>query len=360
MSFEETYKTSYSHGLESIYALETVDPRSIRRLSNSQEKPPPIPTSSHIPRLEPPQLELDFGPDFRNWIKPFLLDEPIQVLGLSRHAEKPLLEQNKLLLGDLIGCDLTKMIFYRGMGQGHVDEIEQKLASYIRGRELKREQQIDLASWIRTLCPAAGRKQYAALLGTFGLEELLPLTTTENLEMRRLTQEQKQEWADEGMRLMQKKETLIQVQKAMYAVTAAFVKPWVLGRKGLAAHHEIVERIQKKSISLHLVEPVFEFFASAFYNNCFPLDMIEIDREVYAATPWHAEAFHNIVRCAKSYLRFDKSCFSLTHLVSLIEREQAKAWRGFPEGFTEKVLRLSPFFHVRKGDKGFLEITKKS
>jgi hypothetical protein len=112
MSFEETYKSSYSHGLEAIYALETVNVRSIRRLQAPPAQPPPLRAPCVLPMA--PQLEFDFGASFRAWLEPFLLDEPIQVLGLSRHAEKCLLEQRKERLRDLIGCNLRQLIFVKG------------------------------------------------------------------------------------------------------------------------------------------------------------------------------------------------------------------------------------------------------
>lgn len=86
-SFEGTYKTAYSHGLEAIYALENVDLKSIRRISDAQESEPLQPKSPPRP-LQPleapePQLELDLGDGYRSWIESFVLQEPIHVLGVS-------------------------------------------------------------------------------------------------------------------------------------------------------------------------------------------------------------------------------------------------------------------------------------
>lgn len=63
-SFEKTYETAYSHGLEAIYSLETVDVASIKTFSFVSK-----PEQKKVFTLEDPdpQLSLDFGSAFRDW-----------------------------------------------------------------------------------------------------------------------------------------------------------------------------------------------------------------------------------------------------------------------------------------------------
>lgn len=351
MGFEEIYKTSYSHGLESIYAIETVDLRSVKRLSRSEEKVQPV---QKAPLLTPAsQLQFDFGPGFTDWMEPFLLEEPIQVLGLSRHAEKSLLDQRKLKLRDLAGGDLRRTI--AGIGQGHLDEITHKLAEYLAGKEMRRAYQIDPGSWLRSLCPSEKRKECYLLLESYSLQELLPLTPGENTEVRRLPPEQRQQWREEGKAFLRSPMIKGSILKTLRLVMAAFVRPWINGRRGLATGDEVIERLEKRFVEARHVKPMLLLLGDVLGLS--PLILTSADRGVYTAEEWQAEAFRMIGRCASSYFRGKGQNFFLSHLVSLVEREHARLWQGYPEGFVEKTLRLSSLFRVRKGQTGQLAIT---
>ena len=47
-SFEEVYKTSYSHGLESIYRIENIDLKTVRKLGVKEEKPSKEPSKAFV------------------------------------------------------------------------------------------------------------------------------------------------------------------------------------------------------------------------------------------------------------------------------------------------------------------------
>jgi hypothetical protein len=322
MSFEETYKNSYSHGLESIYALESIDLRSIRKLESVQkevEEPRVI-----WKRSVASQFEFDFGPRFRNWIEPFFLDEPIQVLRLSRFAERLLLEQKRERLRDL----LLDLQFIKG--QSHLLEITDKLTEYTAGKELERAQGIDFGSWIRTLCPS---KRFSLILESYGLESIL---VGENRELN------SHEWRLEALQQLRLKRE--EVKKRLDELMAVFVRPWMVKRKGLATRDEVIERLEKKAYEPQLVEPAIQFFEEVFELN---LGLEEVEKGLYVDD---GEAFREVVACARSYFRPAIKSYLLSHLISLVEREMARAWQGYEEGFVEKVLCLSSQFSLRKGE----------
>lgn len=354
MGFEEIYKTSYSHGLESIYAIETVDLRSVRRLSSPVEKAQPVHKRIVAP-ASITQLQFDFGPGFNDWMEPFILEEPIQVLGLSRHAEKSLLDQRKLLLRDLAGKDLRRII--PGVGQGHLDEISQKLGDYLSHKEAQRSYQFDPGSWLRSLCPFEQRKQCHLLLESYGLQELLPLTPAEVTEVRRLPPDQKKKWHAEGLSFLKSPACRTSILKALHNMASAFLKPWIQGRKGLATENEVVERLEKRFIEPRLVEPFLRLLSQALGNTAFAACLWLADQQVYTAERWQAEAFRKICGCAATYFKSSGQKFLFSHLLSLVERELARDWLGYPEGFIAKSLRLSASFSIRKDETGCLAMT---
>ena len=195
-TFEEIYKTSYSHGLETIYGLENIDIKSVRRIEIASKNTPKR-FESKKTQLAPTQEELDLGPGFHGWISPFVKKEPIHVLELTRHAEKCLIDNSKSKLGDLIGANLKDFVFLRGMGQGHIEEIQHKLNTYLEGQALEKSHKINFSSWLKSLVAAQERKKVYALLETYELESRIPLNSGESVEVRKLTLEKKFEWIEE-------------------------------------------------------------------------------------------------------------------------------------------------------------------
>ena len=85
----QTLKSAYTHGLENIYALEFVDPNSIRPFQIEKKAVQTISKQKRLRKYkESPQLELDLGLGFRRWMTPFFLDEPVDNLQLTKSEKK--------------------------------------------------------------------------------------------------------------------------------------------------------------------------------------------------------------------------------------------------------------------------------
>lgn len=358
-SFEEIYKTSYSHGLEAIYAIEKIDLNSIRRISeqpgtkaSAKPKKQELPT----PHVASVQLEFDFGDQYRGWMESFVVREPIQVLGLSRHAEKSLLTNGKHVLRDLIGVDLHSFVFFKGMGQGHIDEIQNKLSQYLNGRALHQCYTVDFVAWLRGWNGFSDRKKAFVCMQPYNLESLFPLSMAESLEVGRLPLDKRQEWTQEvfgELRSKLGKEITADLKK----IVDVFVRPWIRNRMGMATKLEILERLQKVSDDPAITNQVFDFLCVVNGNNQFPLNpfLHQVDDNLYCADASAAETYRLILQVAHSYFYKSSICYTLPHLVQLIARELACCWQGVSIGFMEKSLRQSSHFHVRKqSDSGLM------
>lgn len=359
-TFEETYKTAYSHGFESIYALENIDLKSIRRIEQPSQEHAPIEFQSKIVISQPgsAQLELDLGPEYRCWSVPFLGREPIQVLELSRHAERCLLEHGKSELKDLVQANLRDFVFFKGMGQGHIDEIQQKLRDYLKGRSLQYANAIDYTSWLRSLVGALDRKKVFASLQSYQINDIYSLTPAETVEVGRLTVEKRQEWSQEMHELFRSDSRTKSVIADMGIMADTFIKPWIRRRKGIANLHELNERIQRTSANPGSSLSILHFFSEIYFDNDFPLHryLHTVENELYCADDATVHDFHLVIKTASSYFYKAYISYNLSELIVLIERELARSWHGFPEGFSEKVLRYSSQFRVRKGPDGALVI----
>lgn len=361
-TFEETRKVAYSHGLEAIYALENVDIKSVRRLAPSTPSSSKIVESKEISATRKdnkPQLELDFGPEYRDWIEPFLAREPIQVLGLSRHAERCLLDHGKCTLQDLSQANLHDAVFFKGMGQGHIDETQQKLQLYLDGRSLQYTHTVDYISWLRSIVTSLDRKKIFVSLQPYQLSDLFSLLPSETAEIGRLTMEKKQELRRETANLLRIESLKKTILKDLEKIAQVFVKPWIRKRLGIATEQEILERVQRTSTKGDTARSVLKFLSDLYFDRNFPIGhpLYRVDQGVYCADLATASHYQHVIKTASSYFYKPTIQYNLPELVTFIERELASQWIGFQEGFIEKALRHSSSFRVRKGPEGLLVIT---
>lgn len=356
-NFEETYKTSYSHGLEAIYALENVDIRSIRRIETpSKETPRKILKQS--PSFFPLQEELDFGEEFRGWIIPFIKKEPLQVLELSKHSEKCLIENGIKKLGDLIGVNLKELIFLKGLGQGHIEEIHLRLNNYIEGIALDRAYKIDFLSWLKCIVGTYERKKVYGLLEPYDLSDYFSLSPSENVEVRKLSLDKKQEWIKDILLKITDPSQKKMVWADMQLVFNVFFKPWIRRRGGFAQRHELLERMQRLSDNPSICSKVLNFLQINFFDDADFLNFFLhiIDQDIYCCDSFSKQDYETIMHRAHSYFYKSGIYYRLSELVGWLEKEFACLWVGFNDGYIEKILKLSPQFNIYRGQSNELEI----
>ncbi|MBS4170034.1 Uncharacterized protein NEOC95_000753 [Neochlamydia sp. AcF95] len=356
-SFEETYKTSYSHGLENIYALENVDIKSIRRIETLSPKvSPPLKSKKELFIGE--EDELDLGEEFRGWIPSFTTKVPIQILELSKYIEKALLENGKKTIGDLTKASIDDLAFLRGIGQGHLEEINCKLNNYLESRALGKCKKVDFLAWLQSLVATQERKKAYALLEPYNLTELFVLSPSEKVELRQLSLEKKQDWIQE---VVSKMTTPLQKERAfedMQLIFNVFFKPWIRRRGGIATRHELIERMQRISVNKAIGISIVNFLQTHFFDrkDCLSLFLQEIEEEIYACDNHSMQEYKEIISKALSYFYKASIYYRLPELITWVEKELAKTWIGYQEGYVEKVIRLSPTFCIIRGSSGCLEV----
>ncbi len=341
-SYEETFKTAYSHGLEEIYSLENIDITSIKPISvepPKEQKPKPKRKAA----TQVSQLTFDFGGEFRETLPPFYLDEPIQMLALSKPLERNLMDQGKNAIGDLLKGE------YKTYAQGHKDEINQRLENYLKGKEESRL--ADFHSLIKCLAGAQDRKRAKLSLDPYHLGGIFELTPLENMEIKRLSEERKKEWADDFFAKMAVKIPF--ARSKMSDIFDCFIKPWMRGRLGLATRMELLERLQRISENPESAEPTLKFLSSLNIN-CFEELLQQVDDDLYCVDRITQERFSQVVAKATTYFYKPHLRYALPELTLWLKREFALQWQGYDERFIEKSLRLSSQFRVRKGEEGVL------
>lgn len=344
--FNDLRKTAYSHGLESLYSIENIDLRTIRRLQDNPLEPAVAPKKNYKTLKKSPQLELDFGISFRTWIKPFFPLESIRVLGLSKYAEKALLEQGKLKIGDLLHLSELK-----GLGQGHLVEIRDKVEEYVAERDTEQTETIDFAAWLRALFAVHEIKKVYPLFEKYQLQNLIAITAAESVEIKRLNAEQREERC---------REVLAEVDRGLLeegarAITAAFLLPWIADREGIAAQEEIEERLERISDEVEVALKVLKLLNRSFgHGFFFGTYLTPFTGDLYAIDPTYANYGKILLKCASTYFYNPQVFYPFKTLVSLLKRELACHWIALPDSLIEKLLFTAPQFRLSKNFRGEL------
>ncbi|MGA8163946.1 MAG: DNA-directed RNA polymerase subunit alpha C-terminal domain-containing protein [Waddliaceae bacterium] len=361
-SFEEIYRTSYSHGLENIYALESIDIKTVRPIQKMKtEKESRAKTSRKEIADEDQtnnQLTLDFGDNYREWIEPFFLRESIEVLGLSQQAKKCLFNYHKYLIGDLVRQDLQEFVFLKGMGQGHIDEVKNKLDKYIDNPSIRRTYSLDFASWLRTLAVGIDDETVHHCFTFFRLEEVFSLSSAKRGQIVHKNHKDKQQLVEEGFKRFHAKEKAEQVNKDWKSLAGVFVIPWIRARNGLATKEELVERLQQVSSSDEEIGSYLSFFSYVYYNQSFPLAdfLFRSEENVFCCDPHVGELYDRLVTKALTYFYQPSVSYSLLELTLWLLRDFARDWVDLSDAFVQLALRCSSKFRVRKGASGKLEV----
>lgn len=348
----------YSHGLEKIYALETVNPSTVKLFDNSakatpvpSEKPltpPPHLTSRSLPR----QGEFDFGPLWRRWISPCVLKEPLRVLELSKQAESSLTSQGYLAIGDLLAADGNGLVAINSLGQGHRDDLACKLQSYLADRCPLRSHTVDWGAWLRSLVVPLSPKMARAFLEHCGVGDVFSLTIALQAEMRRLSTEERQRLVGEASTRL--RENLTPLRERLNEVIAALVLPWVRERGGIASTDELSERLEQVSADPHRYSRSWRLMAELLSDNPFASTLFQVAPGVYCADAASAANYTAAVQLAESYFYRPDLCYAVDDLAIWIVRERAKRWEGSSPAMIAKILCYSPQWTARKGYDGRL------
>lgn len=359
--FQETYKEAYSHGLEAIYSLETVDIRTIKPISVQQETvvEDDEGTGEKYPVTEDPQLDFDLGSEYRSHIESFTLNEPIHVLNLSQEALKRLRQQGKCVIRDLIGVDWKNLAVTKGMGQGHVDEIIQKLHKYTRKKALDRCYRVDFEAMLRCVIPESSHVKHHMLLDVYNLSSCVSLTPAQTVEIRIQDPFQKQQALLESLEQFRSEDRRAFSSSSMQTICNTFVKPWLRGKGGFCVDYELMDRLENVSAAPLKMYDVMRFMQDVFFDGHFPMRpfLPMSGDQIFFVDLTALNNFIAIEKAALTYFYRDSAKYPLEELSSLLLREFAAKWEGFPEGFVEKVLRTSPRFRVRKSSQEQLVVS---
>ncbi len=361
-SFEyNTPSQAYTHGLEQIYALETIDLSTVKKISVSPAASEQSSTSRAFEeneRLWDGQLMLSLGDEFLPWISPFFLEEPIQVLHLSRKTEIVCTDQGIRRIKDLLDQDFRDWVMSKRIGQGYIEEIEQKLKEFTGGRSFERAFFVEFASFLRGITVGLERKKIAVLLKSYGLAEYYPLSPFEKMESLNLQNQREADWIHDAKKELSREDIRSYTKAALTRISKTFLLPWIRARGGVVNIHEVLERLERIAQEPELVPKIDKFLQDVCFldQHPFTFSLFEVADRVYCPDQRSAEWYLKICKTAQSYFYQENTVYELGCLKTLLAKEFSLTWESFPDLFVSLTLKRSPLFRVRKGVSGKLEV----
>jgi hypothetical protein len=348
-NFENTLKYSYSHGLEEIYKLEVIDPKTIKTISPSSSSPLVYHEEPFDSNADP-QMQLDLGPEWCGELDSFVLTEPIHMLGLSPSVEKIAYAHHLLCLQDLLKLDLQRFALHKGIGQGHVEEIKLKLNEYMQGKPIGKCKKVDLSSLLKNALGGLDRKHVQLVLEPFRLGGMMPLTALERLEIKKMSLPEREAIRSGLQTQLAAGPVLEYVCEKLEQIISVFIKPWLRQRQGFGTTSELHERLERVSVQPESTKRMWECLSTLFFTGTTPFHgcLIEMGEGFFAADRHVQKDTQSVLERARTYFYHPEIIYPLTQLMGYLEREFALKWVAFPEGFIGAVLKKSPSFILFK------------
>lgn len=337
---------AFSPGLEAIYTIETIDLKSVRKLSQPVSSSSVESKTVSSSEYKEADYSFDLGPFYRGWMPPWISLEPIQVLEIVKHVEKIFLDRGISTLGELEKVNFHDMSLLKGLGQGHIDDVQRKLKNYLSGKSKQKTDLIDYLSLIKVLFGSIDRKKAYVTLELYELSDWLSLTPMEKMEVKKLTLEQRHDWISETINSLfsDKKKEFICSQFRL--LTETWIKPWLFQRGGFATLDQIEE-----SLILRSVEDKVGSQTLLFLMKYFSLELPSFEG-IFAATDELKSKFEKIVTYANSYFTLPATEFALTELAYLVFSECALEWSHITLEEVTSALKLSQRFNLYRNHSG--------
>jgi hypothetical protein len=349
-------KKNYTHGFEDIYALEKIDVRSIKKVSILPKEVPSI--KPLCKDKKEPAVELDLQTKFsfiveEEVINNFKLFEPILVLQLSLQAEKRLYEAGLKTINDIYELKKKGFNHLKTLGQGHLDEIDEKLLRYV-GAYQEKKSFIDFSSIIKCLVGSLENKAAFLILNSYKLSHLISITPAERMNVRHIQGLKKQEVLEKAiidLKSIHNNEFAKVVFDQIYNV---FIQSWILKRFELVTYDEIIERVLKKSTDSEVALSSIDFLSDYFFNKALPFlnQLIKLDSNLFTSSSKVENDFNTLKDVAISYFYSPNVFYELDELVLFILRELASKWVLLDEGFVRKSLHNTSCFIISKDERG--------
>ena len=328
----------YSHGMDKIYSYETINPSSVRPLNGKEKNSPSLPKSCQSHKEVPP-LTFHLFPTPTELLRE---KEPLDSLRLSPFAMKAIKTFSLETTGQLRHMVFHNKIALRSIGQGHLDEIENKLDQFFLDTESSSYDHIDISSCIRLVLSKVPQREKAILASSSQLKQFCFIPPAEEKEadlvLRRLSKESQEE-------LFQKLKTLMAqpLRDVADILSSTFIKPLLQKNGGIVSQNTIrLAFLHATQIaSLEIMQNIDSFFQKILLPQERPwyaLSFEYVNKGFLCLTKEYAAQAEEVLQEANALLRLTKEQIPLHALAHTLWLSQVKRWNPLDETTIEELL----------------------
>jgi hypothetical protein len=329
LPFETLSKTVYSHGLEAIYALETVDIRTVKKMEVFKKNP-----VVKKPLLISFEEEFPFEFRFRKTLPSTFLSLPIDYLELSKPLILRLKEKRIFLVSDLRG---EKEALLKGsFQQNDKEELKKLFEKIFKGKSLDFSSTIDWLSFLKQALFPIDKRGAHLLLQEFQIDHLIELPLSLKLSVKTISSSLRKELIDQAKTHLK---TI-----SLKPFLDVFVIPWMRGRGSLATKQEILQRLSLVSEEMSFSSQIPLFFEKVGA----PLELIPFEEELFTVDLLAKEKISRIEQVAKTYFYNPSLVYSLETLVNFILKELASQFIFATHDEVATCLKYLKTFRVRR------------
>ncbi len=332
--FETLSKTVYSHGLEAIYALETVDIKTLKLME--EPKKVVVPKASPLNSFGE-ELPLEFP--FRKTIPSTFLSLPVECLELPKSLIVKLKEGGVFFSLDLL--EKREEIF-KGLLRQERELLENCFERHFKGKNLHFCETIDWVNFLKGALFPIEKKGAYLLLKEYGLEHLIDLPLSLKLSVKTISPFLSKELI-EGARAHLKTVSL----KPFLDV---FVVPWMRQRFSLASKEEVIERLIRVSETSDHADKIVSFLSEV----ASPFELTPLSEGVFTVDQFSRDKIYEIEAIAKTYFYKEWVVYPLKTLTRFILAELCSRFIYATEEEVNASLKYCPLFRVRRNREQIL------
>lgn len=336
----ENLQIHYSHGLEAIYQLEKVDPKTIRPFQPSSADFVSAPATASGEYLRPsfPLLgHLPLGPLVEESISSLLPQEPIEVLGFPLSLEQRLHAEGVVSLGDLGNLLQPESSRQAPWIQSHRREIRHRLQEHGFFGAKSQCRKIPWQSIRNILFYSVEPWRSASLFQHYGIPLPRNFLTKGFLEK---DPSLLAEW-----RTGEISSFLKEVLKQM---AQAFLLPWMMRRGGFASMEAIGERLFLASDDPAMAGQLLPLLAEICQWEQWAWEGVlpEGAPGIFCTDRFRAADVQKIFLLSRSFFYRAEAEYPFSDLVRLIFRESVKVWGNASVQQIENILASCPLFRI--------------
>ena len=332
-------QSPYSFGLERVYSLEKVDPKTIRPF---QVLAPLVEAKKKEERIEP---YLECGGGF----PPLTLLDRIDRLSLPQTLLYQIKKEGWESIEELLSAYEQSHPKLKTLPSALQEILRKSLSNWLEIRRIGKVTKLDLKAYLRGMGNKVEPLAFLTLLQQVNLLSYFGTSAYEKVQVERLSPQEKRGKIEQAVAELQKKEIFVSVLKDL-------LFGWLDRRGGITNRKELIERMEQVSFDVGGARGVFELFEKFIYKNC-EKPWVEIEEGILLFELSVNTNLSKIKEALPSLFYRPKITYDFEQICTILQREFLLDGVLLDKSLLSRYFLLSSAFRMKKLDEKTLSVT---